>query len=318
VRFRPLSRVVLGLYLLVSVPAFALVERVQEKGFTVGAGAKLKVDTYHGMITVSPTDDPQIHVLIRKSMDVAKEEEADRLLADLELKIEQQENTVSVTARDRRAVRWTWQKWPAIPLVFEVKVPRACQLDLVTHDGAINVGDLRGDVRVKTFKGSVFLGQIDGAVDATSVRGDVAITACTQSLTLDARSGNVLVGRAEGMTRTRGIGGSMEIQTARGEIKADADGADLKVGFSHPLTRPADLRASGGDIIINLDPRSSCTLDANASRFGSIRVRELALKIAEGKIGDSHLLAQLNDGGPRLTLRSSGGSIRINGVTSLP
>jgi hypothetical protein len=299
-------------------PAFGLVERIEEKTFPATPGTTLKVETYHGSITVSLGDSPQIRIVIRKSIDVADDRAADRILEDLDLKAEKTGDTISVVARDRRIVRWTWEKWPTVPLAFEITVPRSTHLDLLTRDGAITVGDLAGNVRVKTAKGAIFLGEIDGVVDATSLRGDVAITACKQQLTVDAKAGNVLVGRALGKTIIAGAGGSIEIQSARAEIHVVADGADLKVGFAHPLSQPSTLRASGGDIRVNLDARSGCTLDAESSRFGAIRVHDLPLKIAEGQSGGSRLLAQLNDGGPRLILRASGGSIRINGVPSLP
>lgn len=291
----------------------AAVERTVEKSFVVPSGITFKIDTCQGAIRIEPSLDGQLHVLVRQTMGVDTDPEADQRLQDLVLQIEQDGAQVSVKARYRRALRWAWENWPPVALAYVVKVPRACNLDLVTSEGDILVGAIDGTVLARTGNGAIFTGEVNGSVQAISTRGDVSVTACTGELTLTAKAGNVLVGRACGLTKIKGAGGLIEIQNSRGNLRVDADGADIKVGFAHPLIETSELRAAGGDIEADFDPRSACTLLARASTFAEVKVRNLPLTIESGKIGSSRVIATLNGGGPKILINASGGTVRLIG-----
>jgi hypothetical protein len=292
----------------------AAVERVVEKSFPAAAGVLLKIDTCQGVIRIEPSEDNQIHVLVRETMDVEDEAAADRRLQDLDLRISQVEALVTVKTRYRRAVRWAWESWPPVALAYVVKVPRTCSVDLLTPEGDITVCALEGDIKVRTGNGAIFIGEVKGNVHATATRGDVSVTACTNELNVTAKSGNVTVGRVGGLTKISASGGLIEIQSASGNLRIDADGADIKARFMHPLTESSELRASGGDIEAVFDLRSACTLSAKASTFGAVKVKDLPLAIEAGKIGASSLTATLNGGGPKILISSSGGNVRLTGT----
>lgn len=295
--------------------AFGLIERTVEKIFPVGPGAQLKLETYHGPVRVDPADVTEIHVLVREAFEVKSDPAADRLLKDLDLELKQEGNAVDVTARYRRLLRWTWETWPPVTLAFEITVPRDCRLDLLSREGNLTItGPRKGDVHAKALAGTIFVGETEGAITASSAQGDVSVTACTGALDLSTRSGNILVGRAGGTTHLDGAGGSLEIQRARGRVEARTDGADLKIGFAPPITESSELKTSGGDVIVNFDPRSACEIDARASSFASVKVRELPLTVTSGEAGTSHLAGTLNGGGPKVTINASGGSVRLIGV----
>ncbi|MFT3868944.1 MAG: DUF4097 family beta strand repeat-containing protein [Nibricoccus sp.] len=296
-----------------AIPLPAAVERTVEKSFSVATGALLKIDTVQGAIRIELSPDNQIHVLVREGMEVDDEAAADKRLKDLDLRLEQVDGTVSVKARYLRAVRWTWQSWPPVTLSFVVKVPRACNLDLVTTEGDITIGNLDGSIHARTEAGAIFTGEVKGAVQATSLRGDISVTACSGELTITAKSGNVTVGRPGGLTKISGSGGLIEVQNARGNLRVDADGADIKVGFAHPCTESAELRAAGGDIEVILDTRSICTIRANSSRFGQVKLKNFPGAIESGEAGSSHVVATLNGGGPLVKIDASGGNVRLTG-----
>jgi len=284
-----------------------------EKSFVVSSGATLKIDTCQGAIHVEPSVDNRIHLLVRQTMAVTTEDEADRRLQDLDLQIEPNEALVLVTARYRRTLRWAWENWPPVALAYVVQVPRTCNLDLVTVEGDVIIGSVDGSVQARTGNGAIFTGEVKGSVRASSTRGDVSVTACAGELTLTAKAGNVLVGRANGLTKINGSGGTIEIQNARGHLYVDADGADVKIGYTHPLSESAELHAAGGDIEVDCDLRSACTFSAYASMFGDVSVKNLPLTLEAGKIGSSHIVATLNGGGPKISINASGGNVRLIG-----
>lgn len=291
----------------------AAVERTVERSFPVATGALLKIDTCQGAIRIELSPDNQIHLLVREGMDVEDEAAADKRLKDLDLQIEQLDATVSVKARYLRAVRWAWDSWPPVTLSFVVKVPRACNLDLVTPEGDITIGNLDGTIKARTGAGAIFTGEIKGAIQTASLRGDVSVTACTGELNVTAKSGNVLVGRSGGLTKISGSGGLIEVQNARGNLRIDADGADIKVGFTHPCTESSELHAAGGDVEVVFDTRSACTIRANSSRFGQVKLNNFPGTIESGKAGSSRVIATLNGGGPLVKIDASGGNVRLTG-----
>jgi hypothetical protein len=291
----------------------AAIERTLERSFIVSRGCNLEIDTCQGAIRVEPSADNQLHLLVRQSMAVETEADADRRLHDLDFQVEQTGSQISVKARYRRAAHWLWESWPPVGLGYVVKVPSACNLDLVTAEGDINVGSLQGTLVARTGNGAIFTGEIDGNVQATSTRGDVAVTACSGELTLIAKAGNVLVGRAGGLAKISGAGGTIEVQRARGNLHVEGDNADLKIGFVYPLTEPCELSTAGGDIEVFFDPRSACTISASASVFGAVKSKNLPLKIEAGKMGSSRIIATLNSGGPKISVNASGGNVSLNG-----
>jgi hypothetical protein len=298
---------------------FALIERVVEKTFPVSSGALLKVDTFHGAIRVQTDDLPEIRVLLRESFDLKTEAEADRVLKDFELDLEPSERKVAITARYHRSLRWAWENWPPVTLAFEIRCPKNTSLDLTSREGNITVlGGIKGAIAVRALAGTIFIGETDGEISASSAHGDISVTASTGALTLTAKSGNILVGRTGGTTHLSGAGGAIEVQSARGRIEAETDGADLKVGFVHPITEPSELHTSGGDVWVNLDARSACTLDARSSRFASVKARDLPVAVTTGELGSSHVVGTVNGGGPKIVIEASGGGVRLVGVPPTP
>lgn len=297
-----------------AVPAVqAAIERSVERSFPGVSGVRLKIRTSQGAIRAEASPDDQIHVLVRFSMDAESEEAAEVLMREVDVVMEQVEAEISVNARFRRSLRWIWDDWPPVTLAYLVKIPRGCGLDLSTVEGDVIVANVEGDARLRTERGAIFTGEVHGSLDACSGRGDVSVTACTGDLLVAARSGNILVGRSGGVTRLSGADGLIEVQNARGNLEIDADGADIKVGFAHPCTESGVLKASGGDVEVIFDTRSACTIRAQASRFGRVRLKKFPGVIESGREGAASLVATLNGGGPLMKINASGGSIRLSG-----
>lgn len=303
--------------------ARAIIDRVVEKKFAVPAGstASLDVDTFYGPIKLTTTNDPTIHVVVREAIEAKDDAEADRQLRDLDLQVSQAPSAgvekVTVRAAYRRTVHWSWEKWPPLGLAFEIEIPARCQLRLVSHEGAITVPALRGDIEVLAQNGEVFVGAIEGAVNVKAGVGNVTVTSCAGPLTIDARSGNVLVGRLQNSATIDEVGGTVEIQSSHGPLHVRGDGSDVHVGFVYPIRGDADVRASGGDVDASFESTVRANLDARASTFGQVRIRELDLNLTTGAAGDAHVAGTLGGGGPLLQIRASGGNVKLRGVPAV-
>jgi hypothetical protein len=292
-----------------------VVDRIVERRFAVGDHASLSLETFYGPVKVSVgegADAQLIRVTVRESIDANTEAEADRELKNFDLAIEEKTpGKIEVRAKERRSIRWSWQKWPPIGLEFEVSVPRQCVLKIFSHDGAISVQALVGSVDLTNDAGPITVGMIAGNLSVKAARGDVAITGCSGELNVRAEAGNVMIGRAEGKTLVQGTNGSIEVQKSHGNLTARGDGSDLKIGFAYPINGDATVSAAGGDISASFEEKISADLAARASTFGEVRGRDLKMKITRGGLGKSSLEAQLNQGGPLISLHASGGNIRL-------
>lgn len=304
---------------LFSLHARAVIDRVVDKTFAFKSGvAELNADTFSGSITVTPSDEPQLRVLVRQTVEASDEKAAEKLLASLDVKLDQRaDGVVALKITPKHSMRWTWQNWSPASLAIEISAPRSSRLELRTGEGDVTVGSIKGHIGVRTDAGALFIGETDGEIVAANMRGDISVTACTGPLRLLAKSGNVLVGRSGGRADLSAVDGLIEVQAARGPVKARGNRSDIKVSFVHPIIESSDLNADGGDVTVGFDPRIAATINARASKFGSVRVRDLAISPAKGKPGDSLMTGTLNEGGPLIKIRASGGNVRINSVPSL-
>jgi hypothetical protein len=292
-----------------------LIEHKVEKKFTVPAArAVLSVDTFHGAITVTESDGDAIEITVTEQCDAKDEQEAAPKFADLGLAIAQDSaGRVAAKVTYGRKVTFTWEKWPPVVVRFDIKVPRRCDVDLVTRSGDITVGKLRGTVKVTNDTGKIFIGETDGTVTARSRLGEIGITAGTGLIEAATLTGNIAVGRAPAGARLASDGGDIEVQRAGGDFRVSGNGSQVKVRFAHPLTHAADVATSGGSITAIFDQRSAANVDATASVLNKVTTRGLALAGLPDGETRTHLAAKLNGGGPVVTLSAGGGHVLLRG-----
>ena len=308
-------------WLLLSLPAYGLIERRLERSFPVGDKAALKVDSFYGRVTVREVPDAkQISVVVLQSADVDTEAGMEHCLKALDLRMEQaRSGTVSVSARFKNSFTWSWKAWPPVVLVYEIQVPRRCDVQITTGEGSISTGALQGRVVLRSESGAIFSGEVEGSVKARNRSGAVAITACTGPLDVSTDTGNITVGRASGRATLASSGGLIELQRAAGEVVVCGDGSDAQVGFVSPITHAANISTSGGSVSLVVENSAACTLDVRASMFGKVALRgDLPLTVNSGAVGQSELKAEVNGGGVRIRARAAGGNVLVRGVVPLP
>jgi DUF4097 and DUF4098 domain-containing protein YvlB len=290
-------------------PAMA-VERSVQKTFPVSAGATLKVNTYRGSVIVEDSDEAEIRAEVRIELATEDPAAADRILQGLDLALTADGNTVTVLARNPRESRarftWTDQK---LDLSFRLRVPHACNLEITTIDGDITVGHVTGNVTAHARAGTISCRQIDGAVTATMDLGDIVVSRCTGAVDLTVTRGSLRVGTIFGPAKLRNASGDIEIQSARGGVTASTAAGDITAGFPRQLAGNADLKVDGGSIEAKLDPAVRCEVHAS-SIWGQVR-SALPFEPQPGGNSKRLLIGKLNGGGPLLTLRASGGNVKL-------
>jgi DUF4097 and DUF4098 domain-containing protein YvlB len=150
--------------------------------------------------------------------------------------------------------------------IWKIKVPRNIDLDLVAVGGAITVGDVDGDVFIRTSGGSVTVG---------TIRGDAAIATLGGAI----KVGNI-GGRAElrspGTIQAGDIGGGASLHTTAGRIVvANVAGERIEAEAGRTITvsnaRGVKASTTSGDILIG--EATSVDAKSNAGNILTRRVR---------------------------------------------
>lgn len=300
----------LGLALL-GLPRVCGVEREFTRTFPVEPGCTVKLDTYRGSITIVESDQPEVRVLLQMQLATDNEDEAAKLYAALQLEATAESNTISLRARNpwETRVRFVWNDKRQIDLAWRITVPRQCNVDLVTLDGGVAVGNLAGRVTARTDRGTLSVKRIDGSVDARVELGSVVISRCSGSVKARVLRGLIRIGTIGGAADLKNSTGDIDVLAALAGITASAEAGDVLVGFPNETTGDARLTTAGGSIHVRIDPATNCTINAS-SVWGRVETL-LPLKIESGANGKSKLAGRLGTGGPTFTFHANGGHVKI-------
>jgi DUF4097 and DUF4098 domain-containing protein YvlB len=300
----------LGLFAITPVALHAKIVRTVEKTFTVQPGGTFRGSTQGGNFTIRSGDVGTVEVTARQTIRAGSDKEADELLADLTLRLEQEGNDVVAEAKYDRKASWGRKSWPPVSVDFTVTVPHTYNLRLATSGGNIKVGDLKGSIVARTSGGNLSFERIDGDIEGRTSGGDIYLREGTAEAKLHTSGGNIRVERAGGRTQVSTSGGDIRLDEVKELVSARTSGGNVHATITGPLTADTELGTSGGDVVVKLRRDIGFHLDASTSG-GDVSAEGLTLTIDRGGIGKRRLSGTVNGGGPLLRLRTSGGNIKI-------
>ena len=305
--------------------ALADIDANVKKTFDVKPGGNLVIDADFGSIEVTTHSSNQVQIEVYRKIDAFTQKEAERILEDLELTIKQDGNDVFVNA-DYLRDGFNWGK-TRIKLRFVAVVPKEYNVDLKTAGGSISVDDLDGKVVARTSGGSLQFGNINGPVDGRTSGGSITLEGCNGDADVHTSGGSINIGKVDGSVKAGTSGGSITINRANGTVEAKTSGGSINVD---EVMGDINASTSGGGINakISAQPRGDCRLSTsggsvNVYMFDDIKV-DVDAKTSggrvktdfpvtiQGEIKKNQLQAKINDGGPLLHLRTSGGNINLN------
>ena len=292
-----------------SLTAQAKIDRTVEKVFSVPATGTLHVSTQGGHIHVTVAKDGKATITARERIRADDDQEADELLAKMNLTIEQNGSDVSAIAEYSHGISFNWGPTPVV-VSFDIAIPAGFSADARTSGGDIVVTDRSAQLKLKTSGGNITIGNITADIDARTSGGDIVLDSCTSDVELHTSGGNLKVGPVNGSARISTSGGNIRIRGTGAAMHADTSGGDITDDVVGPLKGDCELLTSGGEVKVSLDPSSGFHLDA-ATSGGSVHAGGLTITIDDGGSGRSKLRGLVNGGGPLLKLRSSGGNIAI-------
>jgi hypothetical protein len=175
---------------------------------------------------------------------------------------------------------------------------QAASLVARTSNGKVTLSGL-------TIAGAANVHSDFGPLTLTQVAaGSYAVTSSNGNISIDGAAGNVQASSDFGRVSVlHGVGVTLDLHSSNGAV-----------AFSGTLgAGPHSLTSDFGSITLSLPASAAADLDLSTS-FGSIR--STLPVTASGDLSRDHWTGVLNGGGPRLTVRTSNGSISLDALSS--
>jgi len=309
----------------ISKTSFRDYEDTITKSFKVKRGQLFYLKSDLGSVAVDSWNRDEVKIVVTRKADTNSKRRAKEIFDDLELDFSRDSDGVKVRAEYYGGKSW-WGFKRRLKLHFKVMVPREFNLDINTAGGSIRVTDLIGRSKLKTSGGSIKVGQVDGPVNAKTSGGSIKIEEARGHVYAHTSGGSITIGETAGSVDAKtsggGItldgvtgdtdaytsGGSLNLKGLNGNVKAGTSGGSIYAELTGRIDRNCTLKTSGGSIRLFLPRDISVNIDAHTSGG---RVHTDFPITVRGTIKKNSLKGKINDGGPLVTLRTSGGSIYI-------
>jgi len=203
-----------------SASAYRL-ERTWERSFSVEEGVQFVLDNVNGSIGVSSWDDNEIRIDALIKIKAPSKSKAEELFEKIEFVVEEKDGYLKIEADLPRVwqVGFLFGDHVSISVHYEVRVPRATDLDLKSVNGEIDVDAVRGRFDIQTTNGSIGLRDMEGDGEVKTVNGGIGchIVEFLKGSRLDIKTTNGDVH----LRLPDNVGASLEAKTINGSIDLD-------------------------------------------------------------------------------------------------
>ena len=301
-------------------------QEVVEKNFSVKNGQVLIIDTDRGSVQIVGGSGNEVTVKVIKGANRVSKDRAEEMFDRFRLDFNQTRDGVEIYGEYSKPGFWRSSFWNRLKVIYEIEVPSTFDLDIVTSGGSVEVENVNGEIRLKTSGGSLRLDELTGdiqartsggSVTAKNITGDaylktsggsIKVMDCVGSIQCKTSGGSITAEGMSGDLEAHTSGGGIRLIDISGQVNASTSGGSIKAELVGQPSGPVYLKTSGGSVTLYMDEDVKVDIDARTSG-GRGRV-DFPVKV-RGKISRSRLRGELNGGGPLLTLRSSGGGIKL-------
>jgi hypothetical protein len=149
----------------------------------------------------------------------------------------------------------------------------------------------------------------DYNVELDTAGGSISVDDLNGNVNVETSGGSIKMGNINGDVDAHTSGGSIRTEDIDGNVNARTSGGSIKVTMTKQITENATLSTSGGSVTANLIDDIKVDIDASTSG-GRVRTDF----DVDGITKKRSIKGEINGGGPKLKLRTSGGSVNINAI----
>jgi hypothetical protein len=245
-----------------------MASETETRYYTPVANQVIDIINSNGIITIQPTNSSKIMVQAEKITYGGSDD-----LKNINFTISVQNNHIQIKtvttgfSAHQRVIAYT------ISIPYNVIVG-----EVSTHNGYINISDVKGDVVASSTNGQIIMKNVDGYVTATTSNGRIKIT---------------------------GTSGIKTVKTSNSQIEVEI----------YDLEDTTDIITSNSRITALLLPTLNMTLDAQTSN-SQITIQGINLNVST--MENTHVVGKLGTGEKHLTLRTSNSGITISSLEIIP
>jgi hypothetical protein len=186
-------------------------------------GSEIKILSTQGDITVTPSEDNQVHAVVRKSIHTDSQEQANRLNDSTHPKFTQQGSIwlLDLTSGDFEHTRFD----------LDLQLPRQVPLSMSTRHGNLSVSQREGNVDLNTDHGNLTAENVKGAASLHVRSGSVTVKGITGNVQVD---GEVEDGSVSDVTGSldfnAGYNGTVQLSHIGQHLHLKSVRTDLQLG----------------------------------------------------------------------------------------
>jgi DUF4097 and DUF4098 domain-containing protein YvlB len=262
-------------------------ERIANLSAPMAENSIFEAQTHNGFVNITGADVTQCSLTATITGWADTEEDA-KLLADtVEIKLVPSDN--KLIAKIEKPALTPHQR---IDISFDVTVPRNIGAGITTHNGALKIKNLTGQIEGTTHNGRITAEKISGTIQLKTHNGDVTCKEVAGNTQLQTHNGSIICEDASG---------DINLRTHNGSAKA------FYSASAPPVCNVAAVSHNGG-VSITTPPNFSAKVDASTHN-GSINTN-LPITV-EGNITKGKLTGTIGAGEGELYLETHNGSINI-------
>lgn len=299
----------MGLFVMCSIAEPVEAQRSAQtymiKTFDVRQPELIDVNTSGGFVRLYGTDHEDVRVEMYVRRNNRYLDDTDVSLDDFEIEVDREGNTIIAHSK-RKSGRWRlWGGNSNISVSFVVYTPRAVHVNARTSGGSMVAENLEGDIQLRTSGGSLTLESLAGKITARTSGGSITVKNSQGEIDTRTSGGSIQVDRAEGNLDFRTSGGSIRLSEISGTVSARTSGGSITAGLIQ-VAEAVDLSTSGGSITIDVPGDMGYDLDLSGNYVRT------ELRNFSGEVERNRVVGRINNGGPMIKARTSGGTVRIN------
>ena len=250
---------------------------------TFPGDGNLRIVSDHGAITVQPSDDDSIKVIVHKKVYADNQKDADKYNQGTKPLLTVNGTSVLLNANTNGAGDH------GVSADMDVFVPRKAGIDVASRRGDLNITDRKGPVKLSAQHGDVSLNSIEGPVKINLEKGSIRVAKVDGPVDIDGRIDEVTVDDVNGPVRLNGdYFNDIRVSKVTGQVVFKSARSDITLA-----SVPGDLEISGDSL------RGT---DVNGPARMVMRSKEVHLEDVKGD----------------LELESTNGDIEVHAANKLP
>lgn len=191
------------------------------------------------------------------------------------------------------------------------------RITATTSNGRIELDTVSGGGVLTTTNGAIVVKKSGAAITASTTNGGIRIEDSEGDVILNSSNGGITVSRVDGYVSARTSNGAIRVTEVLGIVIAETSNNSIEAEIANVGPGGAELKATNGSIEVSVSPALNAEIEMNTTS-GKISIHSLPSGITNVDSGPNHFAATMGEGGPKLFVQATNGSIDLYKLEAVP